>query len=129
MTRTWIVAAATLTLGLASVTAFAGDRMPPREMGPMGPMGPGMMEYSKAEFDARTGEQFKKLDTNGDGTITKAEFKAVQDKLFAEMDVNKDGKLDRADRKARRDQMRDDMPCRDRDGPGKDGPGKDAPKK
>lgn len=125
-TATLAAAAVGLSLGLASVTALAGDRMPPHPMGGgMGAgMGFGMMDYSKAEFDARTNEQFKKFDANGDGTITKAEFKAVHDKLFADMDVNKDGKLSREDRKARRDQMRGDMPCRDTDGAGKGAPTK-----
>ena len=45
---------------------------------------------------ARFGERFKKLDTDGDGTVSKAEAEKGAPRMaehFAEIDANKDGKL------------------------------------
>lgn len=41
----------------------------------------------------KSGDMFKKADTNGDGFIDKKEYAASHPDMFAKMDTNKDGKI------------------------------------
>lgn len=73
MKNAFLISAAALTIGLASVTPSLA----------MGGMGGGL-------FDP---ENFDQIDTDKDGKLSRAELEAHRAAHFAEADTNKDGKL------------------------------------
>jgi hypothetical protein len=73
------------------------------------------------KFKADRPEEFKKMDTDGDGKISRAEARAAiekmfamlkekQPELFAKIDTNSDGKISREEAAAAREQFRKDHP-------------------
>jgi hypothetical protein len=88
---------------------------PAAQTAPAGPTGapqggPGMRHGQRGE---RGGHHFKRMDTDGDGSISRAEFDAAgmkmterRSKFFEMADTNKDGKLSREEMKAFRDNHR-----------------------
>ncbi len=62
--------------------------------------GEGMMKHRRS---GRHAEMMKKMDKDGNGSVSKAEFIASAEERFAKMDRNGDGKLDQDDRPQRKD--------------------------
>lgn len=63
-----------------------------------GPDGPhaffmGKKDVSKVEFEKRGADMFKRLDANGDGSISLSEWQAHHAKMFDKADLNKDGTI------------------------------------
>jgi hypothetical protein len=89
------------------------------------------------KFKADRPEEFKKMDTDGDGKISRAEARAAIEKmfamlkekapdLFAKIDTNGDGKISREEAAAAREQFRKDHPPGDKP-PGDKPPGGGEP--
>jgi len=56
-----------------------------------------------ATAQASSGRMFKKLDTDGNGTVSLEEVRASQDRRFARQDTNGDGTISREEYRAKAD--------------------------
>jgi len=86
-----------ITIGLSLLAlGIAGTAIAAAERGPgMDPLGD--KTITKAEFIAKHGEMFDKLDTNKDGKLNEADRAAHQDEMFDKLDTDKNGSISRAE--------------------------------
>ena len=66
-------------------------------------LGAGLIAGSVAAQGMAGGKMFKKLDTDGSGTVSRAEVHAGQGRMFARLDIDADGTISREEFQAMAD--------------------------
>lgn len=85
-----------ITLGLSLLAlGLAGTAYAQHHAGGMDPLGD--KDLTKAEFVAKHGEMFAKMDSNKDGKLDQADRAAHHGEMFAKLDTDKNGSISRSE--------------------------------